>query len=211
MQEEGGDDVGELLDVPPPLELYGDEEEDEQELRRFMFPEEVVQALDQENAAALASIRSEWQRLVAETEARNRKKIELLAKNKGVLDKYAADVVACYARGFVKDVVMGAALRTAANELTLAAARAAYEADVERIAAENARVAALHTQEVQEKIAKEQQYKQLVEQWEKQRMHLAKEYQIAIALAKKEHMQNIIRAEKEWQIRREQVRGDFWR
>jgi len=53
---------------------------------------------------------------------------------------------------------MGAALRTAANEMALAEARAAHKAEVERITAENARVATLHQEEVQEKIVKEQQY-----------------------------------------------------
>ena len=38
IREEGDDEVGELLCDPPPLEL-----EDSQELKRFMFPEEVVQ------------------------------------------------------------------------------------------------------------------------------------------------------------------------
>lgn len=71
VQEEGGDDLGEL----PLLEL-----EDSQELKRFLFPEEVVRALDDENAAALAAIREEWQKLVHDTEERNRKKLEILAK-----------------------------------------------------------------------------------------------------------------------------------
>ena len=71
VKEEGGDDLGEL----PPLEL-----EDSQELKRFLFPEEVVRALDYENEAALAAIRDEWQKLVQETEDRNRKKLEILAK-----------------------------------------------------------------------------------------------------------------------------------
>ena len=73
MLQEGGDDVGELL--LPALEL-----EDSQELKRFMFPEEVVQALDDENEAALAAIQDEWHRLVKETEERNLKKLEVLAK-----------------------------------------------------------------------------------------------------------------------------------
>ena len=72
--QEGGDDIGELLMLPA-LEL-----EDSQELRRFMFPEEVVQALDDENDAALAAIRDEWNRLVRDTEERNKKKLEVLAR-----------------------------------------------------------------------------------------------------------------------------------
>ena len=80
-------------------------------------------------------------------------------RNKDLLDKYTQDVLGSYARGFVRDVVMGAALRTAANEMALASAQEAHKAEVERITAENARVAVLHAAEVQEKIAKEQQYK----------------------------------------------------
>ena len=72
--QEGGDDVGSEL-LLPALEL-----EDSQELKRFMFPEEVVRALDDENEAALAAIHDEWQRLVKDTEERNRKKLEVLAK-----------------------------------------------------------------------------------------------------------------------------------
>ena len=79
-------------------------------------------------------------------------------RNKGLIDKYTDDVLDAYARGFVKDVVMGAALRTAANDLALAAAKAAFKAEYDRITAENERVARLHGEEVQEKILKEQQY-----------------------------------------------------
>ena len=46
IREEGGDEVGELLGDPPPLEL-----EDSQELKRFMFPEEVVQVCVQGGAS----------------------------------------------------------------------------------------------------------------------------------------------------------------
>ena len=53
---------------------------------------------------------------------------------------------------------MRASLHTAANEMAMAAAQAAHEAEVARITLENDRVAALHQEEVQEKIAKEQQY-----------------------------------------------------
>ena len=38
------------------------------------------QALDDENAMALAAIREEWQKLLRDTEARNRKKLDVLAK-----------------------------------------------------------------------------------------------------------------------------------
>lgn len=38
------------------------------------------QALDDENAVALAAIREEWQKLLQDTEARNRKKLDVLAK-----------------------------------------------------------------------------------------------------------------------------------
>ena len=38
------------------------------------------QALDDENAVALAAIREEWQKLLRDTEARNRKKLDVLAK-----------------------------------------------------------------------------------------------------------------------------------
>ena len=79
-------------------------------------------------------------------------------RNKDLIDRYAQDVLSSYARGFAKDVVMGAALRTAANEMALATAQAAHKAEVDRITAENIRVAALHKEEVQEKAVKEQQY-----------------------------------------------------
>ena len=79
-------------------------------------------------------------------------------RNKVLIDKYGDDVIAAYAQGFVKDVVMGASLRTAANHLMLAAAQAAHLAEFERVTAENARVAALHASEVKEKQFKEQQY-----------------------------------------------------
>lgn len=81
-----------------------------------------------------------------------------LFRNKDLIDSYTQDVLSSYARGFAKDVVMGAALRTAANEMALATARAAHKTEVDRITAENIRVAALHQEEVQEKAAKEQQY-----------------------------------------------------
>jgi hypothetical protein len=45
-----------------------------------MFPEEVVQQLDDENAAALEAIRDEWAKLVQATEESNRRKLELLHK-----------------------------------------------------------------------------------------------------------------------------------
>lgn len=79
-------------------------------------------------------------------------------RNKVLIDKYGEDVIAAYAQGFVKDVVMGASLRTAANYLMLAAAQAAHQAEFDRVTAENARVAALHASEVKEKLLKEQQY-----------------------------------------------------
>ena len=79
-------------------------------------------------------------------------------RNKVLIDKYGDDVIAAYAQGFVKDIVMGASLRTAANHLMLAAAQAAHLAEFERVTAENARVAALHASEVKEKQFKEQQY-----------------------------------------------------
>ena len=53
---------------------------------------------------------------------------------------------------------MRAALHTAANEMAMAAALAAHKAEVVRITLENDRVAVLHQEEVQEKIAKEKQY-----------------------------------------------------
>jgi hypothetical protein len=82
-------------------------------------------------------------------------------RNKSVVDKYAKDVINCYARGFAKDVVMGAALRTAVNDLRLVAAQHAYENEVENIKKENARIASLHAAEVEVKVLKEQQYKKV--------------------------------------------------
>ncbi|GAX82053.1 hypothetical protein CEUSTIGMA_g9481.t1 [Chlamydomonas eustigma] len=205
IQEEGGDDVGELFEGPPALQLLAGDDEEEQELRRLIFPQEVVQALDMENATALASIRDEWQKLLQETEARNKKKLEVLEKNKAVVDKYATDVINCYARGFAKDVVMGAALRTAVNDQRLAAAQRAYEIEVDNIKKENARIASLHAAEVEVKMLKEQQYKKALEKWEANKEVLAAKYQEDIARAKKEHMRSILIAEKEWQIRREEM------
>jgi hypothetical protein len=74
IQEEEGDELGDLGE-PPGLDL-----EDSQELKRAMFPEEVVAALDDANAAALDTIRDEWEKLLQDTEARNRKKLEVLEK-----------------------------------------------------------------------------------------------------------------------------------
>lgn len=52
-----------------------------QELKRRIFPAEVVAALDAENAARLEEIRDEWGQLLADCEARNARKLELLARN----------------------------------------------------------------------------------------------------------------------------------
>ena len=38
-------------------------------------------------------------------------------------------------------------------------------------------------------------------------MQLAEKYKADIARAKKEHMENVTRAEREWQMRREEVSG----
>ena len=43
-------------------------------------PPQVVADLDAANAAQLEVIKGEWERLVTETEARNRKKLEVLAR-----------------------------------------------------------------------------------------------------------------------------------
>ncbi len=77
------------------------------------------------------------------------------------VDAYSADVVAAYAESFVQDAIYGAAVRLAANERVLAAAQAAHAAEVERVAAENARLAALHAREVEEKLVKEEQHRQV--------------------------------------------------
>ncbi len=80
-------------------------------------------------------------------------------RNKDVVDKYAHDVVVAYANGFVQDVVLGAAMRTAANDLMQAAAEVAHVAEVERVRTENVRVAELHGKEVVDKKSKEEKYK----------------------------------------------------
>ena len=141
-------------------------------------------------------------------------------------------------------MILGAALRTAANDLAFAAAKAAFEAELARVTAENARVAQMHAAEVQDKIMKEQQHKhvrsvmlmhvacccgayvnsnylwilntqthhltvvlplQAMERWERTRGELAEKYKADIARAKREHMENVTRAEKQWQIRCEEV------
>lgn len=52
-----------------------------QELKRRIFPPNVVHDLDFHNAARLAQIRQEWASLLADTEARNRQKLQSLANN----------------------------------------------------------------------------------------------------------------------------------
>lgn len=74
MQDEAGDEVGVLGDG---LGSAMDPDEDE-EVRRQMFPAEVVQALDDENDAALAEIRQEWQKLVKDSDALNRHKLAVI-------------------------------------------------------------------------------------------------------------------------------------
>lgn len=73
-------------DEPPPLELAT---EDSQELKRKIFPPEIVAALDAANAARLEEIRGEWGRLLADVEARNARKLEALKRNQSAIDKYA--------------------------------------------------------------------------------------------------------------------------
>lgn len=49
------------------------------------------------------------------------------------LEKYARDVVGVYADSYVRDAVLGGAVRMAANHRILEAAKAAHAVEVERI------------------------------------------------------------------------------
>lgn len=63
---------------PPPLELFN---EDSQEIKRKIFPPEIVAALDAENEERLAQIRGEWETLLADIESRNARKLDALSRN----------------------------------------------------------------------------------------------------------------------------------
>jgi uncharacterized tellurite resistance protein B-like protein len=93
----------------------GLETEDSQELKRRIFPAEVVQALDNNNKARLQEIRTQWTTLCSDVEQRNRSKLQVVANNEEKLDQYRDDVIMAYAESFVKEAIYGAAVRTTVN------------------------------------------------------------------------------------------------
>lgn len=70
-----------------------------------------------------------------------------------------------YGESFVREAIMGGAIRTVANERIVKAAEQAFEAECERVRAENERVAALHLREVEDKLAREEAYR-MVRVWQ---------------------------------------------
>ena len=85
----------------------------------------------------------------------------LVGRNKDVVEKYVSEVIVAYANAFVTDVLHGACVRAAANELANDAARRAHEGACAKVREHNAKTAAAHAAEVQEKQCKEEQYVQV--------------------------------------------------
>ncbi|KAG1678269.1 hypothetical protein FOA52_013890 [Chlamydomonas sp. UWO 241] len=184
IQEEEGDELGELWDEPPPLGL---DPEDSQELKRWMFPEEFVAAVDDENAAALDAIRAEWAKLLGDAEERNCRRHEIIERNRGACDQYAADVVEAYAASFVRDVVRVGALRGAANALCDAEADATHASACAAVDKENVRVAELHAAEVEAKNAAAAAWERSMARWREAKEEAARRYEAAVATARAKH------------------------
>lgn len=105
------------------------------------------------------------------------------------VDQYALDVLGAYAESFVQDIVMNASVKAATNDRLikvkgagcrffeilmvllsaeqlrcispLQASQAAHAAETARIKAENERMAAAHTAEVEDKVFREERHRQV--------------------------------------------------
>jgi len=193
---EGLDYVGEL----PPLVL-----EDSQELKRRIFPADVVKDLDDSNAERLSALRGEWESLLADTAARNARKLAALANNREAVNKYINDVLKAYSSTFVRDVIIGRCVKAVTNERLIKAAVSAHTAECNRIRAENAAVADLHTKEIENKRQKEAQFKQAVERWHKHKDDAWAAHERDAANARALHNENVARMKAEWEAKRAEV------
>lgn len=96
VQEDDGDEIqipgygaaaAAVEDAFPVLKMLDPEASgviDDEDLKRRVYPEEVVRRLDQDNKDRLDEIRSDWEALVAETERTNAAKLEVLTRCVGV-------------------------------------------------------------------------------------------------------------------------------
>lgn len=82
-----------------------------------------------------------------------------------------------YAESFAQEVTW-AALRSAANALTLSRAREEHEAEAKRIEAENARVASLHAKEVESRMKQERGHKEAMEKWGQKKDALNEQHEV---------------------------------
>lgn len=71
--------------------------------------------------------------------------------------------------------------------------------------AENARVAALHAQEVKEKLAREEGHRLAVVRWEASRQAAWAQHERDVAAAKVAHTENVQRLMREWELHKQDV------
>eukprot|EP00983_Pelagomonas_calceolata_P083975 1156271-Pelagomonas_calceolata.AAC.1 len=86
--------------------------------------------------------------------------------------------------------------------LALQAAVSAHTAECNRIRAENAAVADLHTKEIENKRQKEAQFKQAVERWHKHKDDAWAAHERDAANARALHNENVARMKAEWEAKR---------
>ncbi|GLC39630.1 hypothetical protein PLESTM_000919800 [Pleodorina starrii] len=196
---------------PPPLPepssplapLRGERSDD---FKRRLFPAEVVEELDATNAARLGEIRQRWEDIVnADVAANAGRRLSTMRRNAARLEEYRAAVYDTYANGLIRDVVYGGAVRVAANLALMDNAEAAYLAEVERINAENDRLRALHTAEVEERRAKEGVHAQAVRRWQEGQEAAQRQHEADREKARAEHEANITRLKAEWRAKTQQV------
>jgi hypothetical protein len=113
--------------------------------------------------------------------------VQIIERNRGACDEYAAAVVEAYADSFVKQVLRAGALREAANALYVAAGDAAHASACAVVDEENARVAVLHTAEVEAKNAASAGWERSMDRWREAKEELRVRYEAAVAAARAAH------------------------
>ncbi|KAF5827805.1 hypothetical protein DUNSADRAFT_18703, partial [Dunaliella salina] len=161
--------------------------------------------VDDGNAELLSALRGEWEALLVDTAARNARKLAALANNREAVNRYINDVLKAYSSTFVRDVIIGRCVKAVTNERLIKAAVGAHTAECDRIRAENAAVADLHTREIEHKRQKEAQFKQAVERWHKQKDNAWAAHERDAAAARALHNENVARMKAEWEAKRTEV------
>lgn len=184
-----------LAAVQPGKEMTDDE-------ARKLVPAEVVAEINDLNAEDLAGRREEWAQAERSVDGRSRLQMAAAARNAELVANYEDAVADVYADSFVMEVVCTAAVRSAVNEMMFRAIEDAYLAAKATVAAENARLAALHAAEVAEKKARDKEYMAALAKWEADRATIMALHKEQVAKAAEAHKAAVVRQQRTWEQRK---------